>query len=189
VYVTGWSDGGRATGLDYATVAYRAGTGRQLWVSRYNGPGNREDLVRSMAVNPNGHVVYVTGYSWGGVTGTDYATVAYSAATGRQLWVSSYNGPGNQEDTAESVAVNPRGTRVYVTGYSNGGTTGDDYATVAYSAATGRQLWVSRYTSPGNGGDVARSVAMNPAGTAVFVTGSSNDQSPDADYVTIAYRS
>ena len=42
-----------------------------------------------MAVSPGGSRVFVTGASGG-----DSETVAYSAATGRRLWVSRYNGPG-----------------------------------------------------------------------------------------------
>jgi hypothetical protein len=43
VYVTG-SSGGGASGTfpDYAPVKYDAG-GSELWVRRYNGPGNRND--------------------------------------------------------------------------------------------------------------------------------------------------
>ena len=193
VFVTGKSDGGPATGDDYGTVAYSAATGGQLWVSRYSGAGDRADIAYSVAVSPGGSRVFVTGGSDGGrgtgeQTGDDYATVAYSAATGRQLWVSRYNGPGNRSDAASAVAVSPGGRRVFVTGNSYGGATNDDYATVAYSAATGRRLWVSRYTSPGNEFDAAAAVAVSPAGTTVFVTGESCGGCPDGGiYATVAY--
>ena len=188
VFVTGSSDGGPATGWDYATAAYSAVTGRQLWVSRYNGPANGVDAARSVAVSPGGARVFVTGFSVGGpATGTDYATVAYSAATGRQLWVSRYNGPGNGVDVASSVAVSPGGARVFVTGSSAGRTAGDDYATVAYGAAAGRRLWASRYNGPGNGYDAARSVAVSPGGARVFVTGYSVGRTAGNAYATVAY--
>ena len=45
------------------------------------------------------------------------------------------------------MAVSPDGQTVFVTGYS-GSSTGDDYATVAYNAATGTPRWVKRYTTP-----------------------------------------
>src|SRR5262245_57159083 len=41
VFVTGQSPG-PGSGADYVTIAYDAGTGSQLWLSRYNGPANGE---------------------------------------------------------------------------------------------------------------------------------------------------
>src|SRR6266704_1230154 len=187
VFVTGGSDGGPATGWDYATAAYSAVTGRQLWVSRYNGPGNGVDVARSVAVSPGGARVFVTGYSAGRTAGDDYATVAYGAAAGRRLWVRRFNGPGNGVDRASAVAVGPGGGRVFVTGESFGGTAGRDYATVAYGAAAGRRLWASRYNGPGNGYDAARSVAVSPGGATVFVTGDSLRLTAGDDYATVAY--
>jgi hypothetical protein len=61
-----------------------------------------------------------------------YATVAYNAATGARLWVRRYNGPANGADGAVSVAVSLTTGSVFVTGHSQG-TTGPDYATIAYS--------------------------------------------------------
>ena len=83
----------------------------------------------SVAVSPDGTMVYVTGSGYSG-GGEDYATVAYRAATGRQQWVSRYNGPANN-DSACCVAVSPDGTTVFVTGWSEGRTS-YGYATVAY---------------------------------------------------------
>ncbi len=62
----------------------------------------------------------------------DYATVAYGAATGKQLWVSRYNGPANLGDHACCVAVSPAGAKVFATGDSYNLTPGADYVTVAY---------------------------------------------------------
>ena len=191
VFVTGGSDGGPATGDDYATAAYSAAAGGQLWASRYSGAGDHADIAHSVAVSPGGSRVFVTGESHGRGTGEDYATLAYSAATGRQLWVSRYNGPANKFDAASAVAVSPAGTRVYVTGTSPGRGTNRDLATAAYSAATGRQLWVNRYTSPftspGLDFAAAAAVAVSPAGTTVFVTAESSAGSSGRIYVTVAY--
>ena len=179
VFVTGEGFGG-----DYATVAYNAATGAQLWVGRYNGPANGEDTASSMAVSPRGDTVFVTGTSddrFGG----DYATVAYSAATGAQLWVKRYN--PSRYDTATAVAVSSTGSTVYVTGYSYTGALADDYATVAYNAATGARLWVGRYNGPANGHDQASSVTVSPTGGTVYVTGTSPGAASREDYATIAY--
>jgi DNA-binding beta-propeller fold protein YncE len=187
VFVTGSSPG--ATSFeDYATVGYNSATGTQLWVSRYNGPGNGDDEASSVAVSPDGKTVFVTGSSYAGsATDYDYATVAYNAATGAQLWVKRYTGPGSGDDQAYSVAVSPDGTAVFVTGYRSGTTVGQvNYATVAYNTATGAQLWVKQYVGPASGGigTQAYSVAVSPSGSTVYVTGESGN---DSTYATVAY--
>jgi DNA-binding beta-propeller fold protein YncE len=169
VFVTGESDSAGGVGADWATVAYSAATGRQLWVSR-----PRTGFGGQTAVSPDGAVVYVHGTS-----GSGDLTVAYRAAAGTQLWARNYSG-----SAGGSVAVSPDGTTVYVTGSSSGD---HGYATVAYSAPTGSQLWASRYHGPANTGD-ACCLAVSPDGTAVFVTGDSYDGQTDYDYATVAYR-
>jgi DNA-binding beta-propeller fold protein YncE len=185
VYVTGISTG-TSSGLDYATVAYSAATGAQLWASQYNGPASGDDYAQSVAVSPDGTRVFVTGYSTGTSSGLDYATVAYSAATGAQLWVKRYDGPANGNDSAASIAVSPAGDKVFVTGQSPGATS-PDYATVAYNTTTGAQLWVKRYDGPAKSLDSATSVTVSPSGGTVFVTGESTGINSGADYATVAY--
>ena len=156
----------------------------QVWVTRYNGPGNGNDIARSIAVDGSGNV-YVTGYSWGGSgTGQDYATIKYNSA-GVQQWLQRYNGPLSSDDEARSIAVDGSGN-VYVTGYSLG--SGNDYATIKYNSS-GVQQWVTRYNGgPGNGADDARSIAVDGSGN-VYVTGSSVGLGTSDDYATIKYNS
>ncbi len=195
VFVTGTSFGAMHA-IDYGTVAYSAATGAQLWAKRYsNGRGSSLSTPRSMAVS--GGKVFVTGTNFAaGSPVSEYATVAYSAATGAQLWVRRYRGRGSFGNDASSVAVSPTGRTVYVTGtsatYRNG--TGD-YATVAYNAVTGARLWVRGYYH-GHGcyfGNDASSVAVSPRGGQVFVTGTRYAPAtcayyPASSYATIAYR-
>jgi WD40 repeat protein len=155
--------------------ARSAGSGTQLWVSRYKGTINGIDAT-SVAVSPNGRWVYVTGPSAVGGSRADYATVAYSAITGARAWVSRYNGPGNGYDYATAVAVSPNGRTVYVTGSVYGGLASvREYATVAYRSATGARRWVSLYPneSPYDRGFASGRVGMvvSPDGRTVYVTG------------------
>jgi hypothetical protein len=186
VVVTGSSQG-RTSGADYATVAYSTATGARLWATRYNGPGNGRDVAASVAVSSSGLVV-VTGSSYGGASRlADYATVAYRAATGARAWAARYNGPASRTDSAASVAVSPDGTRVTVTGSSQGRTSGSDFATIAYSPDTGSQLWVKRYNGPavakGPAADKASAIIVSRNGAMAIGTGNSA-----GDYATVAYR-
>lgn len=187
VFVTGYSLG--ASGVfDYATVGYDAATGARLWASRYTGAGGAGGSAVAVAVDPSGRRVFVTGYSPGSGSGADYVTIAYDASTGSQLWLSRYNGPVNGSDVPSALAVSPDGSRVFVTGQSQGSqATMGDYATVAYDAATGAQRWVSRYNGPASRVDDARSLAVAPQGGTVYVTGSSTGVGTHSDYATVAY--
>jgi hypothetical protein len=75
IYVTGRSTGS-GTSYDYATIKYDP-NGNELWVRRYNGPGNSYDSAKAIAVDDSGNI-YVTGESYGTGTESDYATIKYS---------------------------------------------------------------------------------------------------------------
>ncbi|HYV02879.1 MAG TPA: PQQ-binding-like beta-propeller repeat protein, partial [Actinomycetota bacterium] len=187
VFVTGTSywDYGR---IDYLTVAYESTAGARMWARTYNGPTGSYDIARSIAVSPDGAVVFVTGisndYPDGG---DDFATLAYSAATGGTIWERRYN-PAGANDDAYAISVSPDGSKVFVTGSAAGGATDEDYATLAYDAATGADLWSASYDGPAHNNDIAVSQAISPDGTRLFVTGYSYGGDAKLwDYATIAY--
>ncbi|HYT30105.1 MAG TPA: PQQ-binding-like beta-propeller repeat protein [Actinomycetota bacterium] len=171
----------------YSTLAFDAGTGRLLWNRLHNGPGKGADVALAVGVSPDGTRVFVTGQSKGAYSGLDYTTVAYDADTGAGLWSARYDGPGRGTDVARSLAVSRDGSEVFVTGWSTGASSGLDYATVAYDAATGAALWVQRLSGPGQFDDRALSVAVAPDGSSVVVTGSSYLTASGQDAVTVAY--
>jgi uncharacterized delta-60 repeat protein len=168
---------------DYATIAYSS-AGVPLWTNRYNGTGNGYDEAIAVAVDGSGKS-FVTGYSYDNSSGIDYVTIAYSA-TGEALWTNRYNGPANESDWAQAVAVDETG-KVFVTGYSYANDS-CDYATVAYSTA-GVALWTNRYNGPGNSIDEAIFVVVDADGN-VFITGSSRSSGTavdSQDFATIKY--
>lgn len=191
VFVSGASaTGSFSSDADYATVAYDARTGDRLWVARYNGPGDNEDVARALDVSPDGDTVLITGGSQSDsrFTSTDYTTIAYDAATGVRRWIARYNGPSNNRDSAQALALSPDGHTAFVTGTSpTSGFLTDDYATVAYEVATGNQRWVARYDGPSKATDGAEALAVSPDGSHVFVTGGSAGRDGGQDYATVAY--
>jgi hypothetical protein len=184
VFVTGFSENSQTYpyNRDYATVAY-SGAGIPLWTNRYNGTGNDDDQATAITTSTNGNV-FVTGWSSRGGANYDYVTIAYSSA-GIPLWTNRYNGPGNGIDRASAIATDRNGN-VFVTGYSTGSGSGNDYATIAYSNA-GIPLWTNRYNESGTYDDEATAITVDTNGN-VFVTGYSGiGAKTDLDYATIAY--
>ncbi len=132
VIVTGYSQGS-GSGYDYATIKYSAG-GIPLWTNRYNGPANSDDYALAVAEDSNGSS-FVTGYSTGNGSGTDYTTIKYSSA-GIPVWTNYYNGPGNGNDSGYAIAADGYGN-VIVTGYAVGTSGNSDFATLKFHDDTG----------------------------------------------------
>jgi WD40 repeat protein len=186
LFVTGYGFG---TGLaDWATVAYDAATGHRLWAQLLNGPRNGSDAASSIAVSPDGERVYLTGGIEVSPTRTmDFLTIACDADTGDRLWARWYDGPAGGEDVSNAMALSPDGTRLVVTGGSEGVGTSDDYATIAYDAGSGSTVWERRYDGPAHEVDDARSVAISPDGSTVAVTGRSTGAETGTDFGTVVY--
>lgn len=182
-YVTGVDDEG--PNGDFVTVAYDATTGSQVWASTYDA-GQRDEANR-VEVAPDGSRVYVVGVSRGEETSADYVTIAYAAATGKELWVARYDGiSGRRRDVPSCLAVS--GNTVFVTGSSRGDGFWD-FASVAYDAATGEERWTARFDRR-DSTDFAQGCTVALDGSAFFVTGRNHIGERDAaSAVTIAYDS
>jgi hypothetical protein len=180
IYITAESDGSGSE-HDYVTIKY-SGSGTQQWVSRYNGPGNGEDFAVAIALDNQGNS-YITGLSTGNGYNFDYATIKYNS-NGDTVWVRRYDGLGNGDDRAWSIAVDGQGD-VYITGDSYyGDSVLEDYVTIKYSAS-GIQQWLASYDGTINSHDYAARVLVDSADN-VYVTGSTDD-TVHYDYGTIKY--
>ncbi len=129
VIIAGDSDSD-ATDVDQATVKFEGSQLQQLWASRFNGPENRVDRARAIAVDSFGNS-YVAGWSWGGLVYWDITTVSYDPLGGER-WSARYDGPARDDDQANAIALDGSGS-VVVAGASRGGESGIDYAAVKYS--------------------------------------------------------
>ncbi|MFA5034022.1 MAG: SBBP repeat-containing protein [bacterium] len=156
----------------------------QEWAARYNGQGDSTDGATAIALDTDGNV-YVTGRSYGLGTNYDYATIKYNSS-GDTMWVRRYNGPANSDDKASAIALDKNGN-IYVTGYSYGSGTDEDYVTIKYNSS-GDTMWTRRYNGTGNGDDEAIAIALDGNGN-IYVTGNSIDSGTGYDYATIKYNS
>jgi hypothetical protein len=107
---------------DFAIIASdwlesSSGEPNQEWLARYNGSGNYFDDAFAIAIDSNDNI-YVTGHSAVSGSINDYATVKYDP-NGNEVWVATYDGPGNYFDYAEAIAIDSN-DNIYVTGESLG---------------------------------------------------------------------
>ena len=172
----------------FSVLAWSASgqTPTQLWVQRHNGTGNSDDNPIATAVDSEGNII-VTGASSPGGFALDYYTAKYSGVTGALIWEKRYDGGVDQNDIANSVAVDNAGN-VIVTGRSGGANGEPDFYTAKYASGDGTLLWEHRYNGAANGTDIAYSVGVDSAGN-VAVTGSSADATGSLDVYTAKYAS
>lgn len=182
VYVTGYSQTVVLTNYDYATVKYNS-TGVQQWVQRYNGTGNDLDRANAVKLDAAGNVI-VTGKSVGsGTAAEDVVTIKYDNS-GVQQWLQRFNGYSNGYDEGKAIAIDALGD-IYITGYSFGSVSNNDYLTIKYDAA-GNQQWLTKYNGTGNNADQAAAIAVDAIGN-VYVSGLSKGAGSNEDYLTIKY--
>jgi len=154
------------------------------WVATYNGPTNLSDLAWCLDRSAEGPI-FVSGGGHGVMGGWDIITVMYNSS-GAQQWVDLYDGPAQGSDVANDLIVDEMlddYSYAYVTGFSEG--IQMDFVTLKYNTS-GHRLWVQRYDGPAHGHDEAVAIAA-AAGSDICVTGYSEGNGTDADFLTIQY--
>lgn len=182
VYVSVWAYKNFVPDQQLVTIAY-SHTGVELWTARYRGPAQQYAQPRALTVDPVSGDVYVVGHAVGDdVTHVDAAMVVYSSV-GTLRFARVYIGPGNGNDSASDVTVDPLTGHAYLTGTSAGVNGVDDFLTIAYDTE-GSRLWVARFDGTGTnrGQDVATAIAVDPTFGHVYVTGTSS-----ANFALVSY--
>ena len=181
IYVTGSTV---TSGMDYnyITLKYNS-SGVLQWAKQYNNPINSGD--RAMLIACDGINIYVTGTSTAQTTGTDFLTIKYSPG-GDSLWTARFSGTVNINEIPYGFKADLNGN-VYVTGMTQGISSGVDYITIKYNT-NGTELWQARYTSPGAAQDIPEDLAIDGSGN-VYVTGRTRVNSSYNDFGTVKYNS
>jgi DNA-binding beta-propeller fold protein YncE len=172
---------------DVVTIAYDGLTGRQKWQTRYDGPAQDIDVGEAIATGPDGSLVYVTA-AVGAQQGVrsnaktirteqtfDYVTIAYDSASGRQAWLSVFDGPGGRFDVPCCLRVSEDGSTVIVTGTSSVEYQSSFYATLAYDAYVGTERWTASFMNhPAY--NIPASLGISPDSSIAFVAGTTAGQ-------------
>jgi DNA-binding beta-propeller fold protein YncE len=173
----------------WALSAHNGTTGAELWrvyegdFTGYPGPSGLE-------VSPDGTRLFVTGIltpNFGSAEST-LVTKALDAATGVELWSTTFDGTPNESTGARDIVVSPDGEEIYLAGAT--GTQGNyDFMPIAYDATTGKELWTGRYDGPGHGLDSPFDFGLSPDGGTLVMTGRSYGQGEfNIDFGTVAFR-
>src|SRR5215470_15104396 len=182
VYVTGWQGA--------VAIAYAAGTGRRLWVSRVN---HERVSLDGLAVSPDGATVYEAGSGKVSGRGPYIAVIAYDAATGRQRWLRYYTRVEPAYAELHAVAVSPDGSTVYVSGEA-GALVPSSYSLLVLAyRATGALKWATRYANRYTGGTYAGGafggpIVLGPGGRDLYVAGTVSSKYGHHVAATFAFR-
>lgn len=176
VFVASIQDG--ADGRMAAVHALDSATGARLWNVTFSDDAGPE--TRRIAASPDGSRVHIVGVGYVSRLAQGFLAT-FDGGTGELLW--SVHWPLD----SEGKDVWTDGPTVYAVGAIH-----NDYAVVAYDAATGAQQWVSTYDAEGgfNPGwrwwsyDVAFDVTR--LGPDLYVTGVSAAPSGLLEYATLA---
>jgi DNA-binding beta-propeller fold protein YncE len=170
--------------FDWATIAYDPATGARRWTRTVDrGQG---DVLTGLAMSPTGQDVAVSG--WLSPHQADAGTIVYRVDTGAVVWQRAYDDPVHGFDFANAVAYSPDGSTVYITGQGDVAGGVSQFLTIAYDAAKGDKEWLRRSRNRGPvPGATAYAIAVNPNGSAVYVTGTRDVNARDSDFLTIAF--
>lgn len=109
--------------------------GDLVWSSFYDGNNNNIDVGSRIMLDNAGNI-FVAGCTYtNNSNGYDYLLVKYDQF-GTEKWATTYNGPGNNTDIITGITLNNTGD-IYITGWSSGGATEADFATIKYSQTIG----------------------------------------------------
>ncbi len=180
VYVSGYSVGNN-TLEDIAVVKYDP-SGIELWVTRYNGIGNSYDIATGLAIDQNSNIL-ISGFTYSTSNEEDFVAIKLNS-NGAEQWIRTYNSAANSYDITAGIVADNLGD-VFVSGYSFGGDSQEDYTTIKYGS-DGTLLWERSYNGTGDSYDIATALKSDKSGN-VYVTGYSLDPSTSEDYVTLKY--
>ena len=156
------------------------------WVATYNGSGDFNDRYTCTTTDNSGNI-YIGGSTTNNGEDRDYLIVKLNQ-NGEIVWKKQYRGNGASTDEVTAIATDALGY-VYVTGFSKGLNTSEDYLTIKFNNS-GDTLWTRRYDFVGEY-DQANSIFVDASGN-VYVTGQSDSDISsfiNDDYVTIKYSS
>lgn len=174
-----------ANGTDFLTARYDF-SGTMLWTARYNGTGETDDKAFGIVVDSEGNS-FVSGYSTGANTGTDFMTIKYKPS-GDTGWTARYDGAGSYQDTALALYISKNENFLYVTGCSSADTVNGklDVLTVKYDTKNGGKLQHAIYDGAAHKDDAGTCITADTSRN-IFIGGYTTTLTNGTDMLAFKY--
>ena len=169
------------------TVKLLSGQVTQEWVATYNGVGVGQNVPKKNLIDKLNNII-VAGRSENLSFNDDFIILKYNSS-GNLLWQRRYNGIGNGDD-AIAAAVLDDSDNIYVTGYSQEGTSlgGYNWVTIKYFP-NGDTAWKRSFNWTANTTDEPFAMAIDKFNN-IYISGYGRTGLPfDDDFITIKYNS
>jgi uncharacterized delta-60 repeat protein len=150
------------------------------WTRRYNGSADSADIPTAFLLDDSGNL-YVTGYSQGNGSAYDFLTLKYSPS-GQRLWTRRFNGAGNFDDHAYTIAKDDSGY-IYVSGLSNN--PNHNFLIIKYTLE-GETVWTRSPDITWSVSDLPTKLVISHQGD-IYMAGTLNRTGTSEDYIVIKY--
>ncbi|NOS86067.1 MAG: T9SS type A sorting domain-containing protein [Ignavibacteria bacterium] len=158
--------------------------GNVLWLQRYNGPSNMGDFSRKTVCDVANNI-FITGFSETSAATNDLVTIKYNPS-GILQWVNNF---GVSVPDIFDMKLDPTTRNIYVCGALSPSTNGVAFLEKIPPTGIMSNLQIFDYVSS-DGYEAFTSLAVNNAGTDIYVTGRSwSGPAFGDDYITVKYNS
>ncbi|MBE2218814.1 MAG: SBBP repeat-containing protein [Ignavibacteria bacterium] len=180
IYMAGYS--GSTNGGNDFWVAKLNLNGDTLWTKTFNGSANASDFAKKIRVDNSGNI-YAVGYLSNISTDADIFAVKINSS-GVLQWSKTYNGPGNDTDEPNDMAVD-NDQNVYITGRTTVTGANTDIITMKL-APTGDTSWVRIFGGSSNVNDVGNAILVDSDG---YVYSGGGIVNANTDMILLKYNS
>ncbi|MCC6866169.1 MAG: SBBP repeat-containing protein [Ignavibacteria bacterium] len=193
VYITGESDNSQSN-TDIVTIKYNS-SGSVLWTTRFDGPHHKDDKPYGIVVDDFHDAIFITGITGTLQNGKDFVTMRLNTSNGELKWSRNYNGPGNNDDIAYTIALshNSENRHLFVAGTIRNGNNeaSEDIIVISYSN-TGTMLNTAVYGGETNQSDGAFGIAVDESDNYYLAGYIGVEPNSDAlfscDLITVKYK-
>ena len=166
---------------DFYLIKYNSESGSTDWIFEYN-RALENDRVYDFVIDENNSAFYLCGETYGNNANSNDMSVVKVDQSGSFVWDVHYNGTASGSiDGIRSATIDSIGN-IYVTGFSQEATGGQDYTTIMYDGS-GNQIWKIHY----QGGYCQANAICLDYNNDVIITGFTTPSMASSQFRTVKY--